>query len=834
VPVLLVASDYDGTISPIVDDPREARPHGEAIIALRNLSRLPQTHVAVISGRSLQDLHERVSFPEDVHLVGSHGSEFDLGFTEQLGERQLRLREVLRDRLGDIAEAHPGFFVEEKPGSLAFHYRLAPDDLAAQALEEIEHDIVPMEDVHARRGKKVIELAVIETSKGSALEAIRRRVGASAAIYLGDDRTDEDAFARLAGPDVGVKVGEGETSAAFRIDSTEESAKLLARLYELREDWLGQSQAVEIDHHAMLSDQRTAALVAPGGRIVWMCTPRIDSAAIFAELLGGPAAGHFTVRPAGEAGGAGEMRYRPDSLVLETHWPGVTLTDWLDCSPERSAQRAGRTDLIRLVAGAGHAELEFAPRLNFGRTITRLTALDGGLRIEDTVEPIVLYSPGVEWTIESEGPHDTARARIRLGPEPRVLELRVGTGSLRDRRDGVRARLDGTDRYWSGWTRALKLGGEPRDLLARSALVLKGLTYGPTGAISAAATTSLPEHVGGVRNWDYRFCWLRDAAYSASALVKLGSIGEAIRYLDWVLGILDRDFAPERLRPVYTVTGGDLPPEAEVSELPGYRGSRPVRIGNAASEQIQLDVFGPIVDLIWLLLEHDAPLSMEHWRLVTALVSAVSERWDEPDHGIWEVRTERRHHVHSKTMCWVTVDRACRIAEHFGRDPREGWPELRDRIAADVLEHGWSPEAGAYTSWYGSEEIDAAVLELGLTGLVPRDDERFLATVEAVERELRRGPAVYRYRFDDGLPGFEGGFHLCTSWLVRVLAGIGRGEDAAALYSEMIALVGPTGLLSEEWGVRTERALGNHPQAYSHLGIIESALALARLRAPAG
>jgi GH15 family glucan-1,4-alpha-glucosidase len=282
------------------------------------------------------------------------------------------------------------------------------------------------------------------------------------------------------------------------------------------------------------------------------------------------------------------------------------------------------------------------------------------------------------------------------------------------------------------------------------------------------------------------------------------------------------------LRPLYTATGRGLFAEGEIAELSGYAGSRPVRIGNAAAQQVQLDVFGPIANLVWTLALHGAPLSAEHVRLVEALVSAVRQRWHEPDHGIWEPRRPPRHNVHSKVMCWVTVDRATKLAQDLWDGPRAEWLELADRIKADVLEHGWKPSRNAFTAAYDGEDLDAGVLQIGLSGLLAPDDPRFVATVEAIERELRDGPTVYRYRSEDGLPGPEGGFHLLAAWLVDAYLAIGRRDDARALFRELVGLAGPTGLYSEQVDPATRRALGNHPQAYSHLALIHSALNLAQ------
>jgi len=825
VPVLLVASDYDGTIAPIVSDPDQARPRRESIVALRQLAALPQTHVAVISGRALQDLARLTGLPDDIHLVGSHGSEFDLDFATSLPPEAALLRERIASELAIVAEAGEGFHIETKPASVAFHYRNADEGRARAALKTVLDGPAALEGVFTKHGKKVVELGVVETSKGNALETMRHRSGASAVIFFGDDVTDEDAFLTLAGPDVGVKVGPGESAAAHRVEGPEAVARVLARLSELRAEWLQGADAVGIEEHSVLSDQRTMAVVTPDARVVWMCAPRLDSPALFAALLGGRADGHFTIRPADGSGPLGQ-RYRGDTLVLETSFEGFTVTDFLDCSLGRPRRRAGRCDLVRLVEGRGRFIVEFAPRLEFGRVPTRLSARDGGLEIQGTPDPIVLRSPGVDWTIRAEGEHHTAVAEVDLGGATQVFELRHGTGSLRD--PGIlavdRCRL--TERYWSAWAAALSIPDVAPQLVRRSAIILKGLCYGPTGAIAAAATTSLPEHIGGVRNWDYRFCWLRDGAMTAASLVRLGSIAEAMQHLDWVLGVLDHCPSPERLAPVYTLTGEVLGPEAEIAELSGYRGSRPVRVGNMASSQVQLDVFGPIVELVALLVELDAPVSSQHWRLVEAMVSAVERRWHEPDHGIWEIRQAPRHHVHSKVMCWLTVDRAIAVARRFLDQERDDWKALRDRIAADVIEHGFKPGLNAFTAAYDGTDLDAAALFVGLSGLLCPDDPRFAGTVEAVEKTLRDGPTVYRYRADDGLPGAEGGFHICASWLVDAYVLLGRLDEARELFDQIAALAGPTGLLSEQYGPRTGRALGNVPQAYSHIGIIENALRL--------
>lgn len=833
-PVLLVATDYDGTIAPIVQDPSKAKPYREALVALRNLAKLPQTSAAVVSGRALEDLSQLLGSPEGIHLVGSHGSEFDPGFASSLSSQQRKLRtQILRD-LEAIIKDKKGFFLEQKPGSICLHYRAAKADEAARVIKKTIEGPGGRRGSFIKHGKKVLEISVISTHKGIALERIRHQEGASAVIFFGDDRTDEDAFAKLKGPDISVKVGQGDSIAKHRIGGTKEVAQVLAKIFELRSKWLEGGMSEPIEGHSLLSDQRTFAFVSPSARINWFCAPRVDSGAIFAELLGGPSAGYFSIRPTKDSSKA-RQAYLRNSLQLVTKWKNIQLTDYLDASGGRTVQRAGRTDLVRVIEGSGEVEIEFAPRMDFGRMATHLKARRDGLEILDSVDPIVLHAKGLRWNIVEEGLHQTARAKVKVQKnKPIILELRYGTGNLLSTVVPESERRKQSFGYWSNWAANLdvpKLPRKVRSLVVRSALTLKGLCYGPTGAIAAAATTSLPEHLGGVRNWDYRFSWLRDAALSAHALVQLGSISEAMAFLDWVLGIVDRIQQPERLRPLYSVSGREVMAEAEIGSLSGYAGSRPVRIGNAAAQQVQLDVFGPIVDLVWELTNHGAPLSADHWRLVEAMVNAVEQRWKEPDHGIWELRTEKRHHTHSKVMCWLTLDRAEKLSERFLAKPNKKWKQLRDRIKTEILKKSWNDRLEAYTSSYGGTELDAATLYLGLSDLLPEKDKKFAQTVRAIEKDLRNGISVLRYRMEDGLPGTEGGFHLCTCWLIESLIRVGRKKDALELFEIYLKSAGPTGLYPEEIHLQTKKGLGNHPQAYSHIGLIQSALRLQQANA---
>lgn len=831
VPQLLVACDYDGTLSPIVEDPSKAVPLPESVAAVRALAALPQTTVAVVSGRALRDLAALSRLPSEVHLVGSHGSEFDIGFVERLSPELIAVRARLRDALREIATVHRGVRLERKPASVAVHTRGVAPEIAAATIEAIRSGPATWDDVTVTQGKDVIELSVIATHKGTAVDQLRTQLAASAVLFMGDDVTDENAFGNLHGPDVGIKIGPGETKAGYRVAEPIEAARALALLLETRRHWLFGERAVPIERHSMLANGRTVALLTPEAKVSWLCHPKPDSAAIFADLVGGSPAGHFSVTP--ERGGIPlGQRYRSGTMTVETRWSGLTVTDWLDRPssdnvPSGASIVSGDSTLIRVLTGAGRARLEFAPRPEFGQVAVQLQPLGDGLLVLGSNEPVALYSPGVEWTVVNDGGYETARAVVDLSAAGGqiTLELRFGTHNLDHHRVTVHERQAAAEQPWKDWVAGLRLPTTARGLVARSALTLRGLCHEATGSILAAATTSLPEELGGVRNWDYRYCWLRDAAMTARVLVDLGSIEEAEALLRWVDGCVERTGGhPERLHPLYTVDGYELGAEAVIDTLPGYAGSRPVRVGNLANHQLQLDVFGPIADLLAAVADLRGSVRDTEWRVLESMVEAVRRRWHEPDHGLWEARLPPRHHIFSKVMCWMTVDRALHVMRQHGGEDRPEWVELRDRIGANVLEYGWHEGAEAYSVAYGHEEMDASSLWIGLSGLLPDDDPRFLSTVLKIEADLRSGPVVYRYHWDDGLPGREGGFHICTAWLIEAYLRTGRRTDAEELFTQMIDTAGPTGLLPEQYDPLAERGLGNHPQAYSHLGLVRCAL----------
>jgi trehalose 6-phosphate phosphatase len=821
VPRLLVACDFDGTISPIVNNPDDARPLAESAASLRGLAGLPSTEAALISGRALRDLAALSRMPAEVHLVGSHGSEFDTGFVHAIDASAKALLASITATLNDLAARYPGVTIEAKPASVALHVRNASPADAAAALGTAMIAARSWE-AQVTEGKAVLEFAVVDTDKGRALDILRHRDSASAAVFIGDDVTDEKAFGRLHGPDVGIKVGPGETLAGHRVDSPDEVATALTFLLEARRTWLLGGTSTPIERLTMLSNGRTVALLTPEADLVWMCHPQADSSALFSRLLGDRNDGHFAIGP-WRAALPLSQRYVDGTMTVETRWASLQVTDFLSHDGG-----VGRTDVIRVISGQAKAVVTFAPRPEFAQVPVRLQIQDGGLRVFATNEPIALRAPGVSWEIVPDGAHETARAVVDPSNGPVILELRCGTEDLSESPVDGQARRRRAEDYWRDWADRLRLPSRNPALMKRSALTLRGLVYTDSGAIMAAATTSLPEDIGGVRNWDYRYCWIRDAALTASALVSLGSTAEAEGYLTWLHGVIETIHGPERLHPLYALSGSELGPEAVIDSLPGYAGSRPVRVGNAANAQVQLDVFGPVVQLIADLSHQRVsdgvpPLTDADWNLVSEMVFAVESRWKEPDHGIWEIRDNPRHHVYSKVMCWVTVDRALKLATEFDRVAPPGWVALRDTISAQVRERGWNDEVQSFTAAYDGTDLDAATLHIGLAGLIDPADPRFAATVVATEAELRSGATVYRYRRDDGLPGGEGGFHLCAAWLVEAYLLTDQRSQAELLFERLVTAAGPTGLLSEEYDPVAERALGNHPQAYSHIGLLRCA-----------
>jgi GH15 family glucan-1,4-alpha-glucosidase len=592
--------------------------------------------------------------------------------------------------------------------------------------------------------------------------------------------------------------------------------------------------ALRIEDYALIGDTRTAALVGRDGSIDWMCVPRFDSPACFAALLGGPEHGRWKLAPEAEPTQV-RRRYREGTLVLETTFEtaagAVRVTD---CMPLPD----GRTEVARLVEGLHGAvamDMELVARFDYGRVVPWVRRLGGDTSATAGADSLLLRTP-----VETHGENFTTHARFTIAKGERVPFLLSWHPSA-ERPPGpldVPRAIADTDRWWVDWSERCTAGGAWRDVVLRSLITLKALTYGPTGGIVAAPTTSLPEQLGGVRNWDYRFCWLRDATLTLLALIEVGYLNEAASWRDWLL----RSAAgwPSDMQIMYGPAGERRLPELELDWLPGYEDSRPVRVGNAAAGQFQLDVYGELMDALLRAREAGLEPDAHAWRLQTALLRFLEGAWREPDEGIWEVRGPRRHFVHSKIMAWVAFDRAIKTVERFPLDgPVERWRALREEIHAEVCDRGFDEARNTFTQSYGAPALDASLLLIPAVGFLEADDPRVLGTVDAVERELGRDGLLLRYpteRSDDGLPPGEGAFLPCSFWLVDALAMTGQRDRALALFERLLALVNDVGLLSEEYDPRTGRLVGNFPQAFSHIALVDSALVLSRdvASAPAG
>jgi GH15 family glucan-1,4-alpha-glucosidase len=589
--------------------------------------------------------------------------------------------------------------------------------------------------------------------------------------------------------------------------------------------------ASRIEDYALVGDLHTAALVSRSGSIDWLCFPRFDSGACFAALLGDESNGRWLLAPAASDPRV-ERRYRPDTLVLETEFATpegrVRVTDFMP-------PRASEVDLVRIVEGLeGRVEMvtELALRFAYGDLVPRQEPLPGGMRAVGGPDAVCLHS-----SVELDEAHPTATARFHLAAGDRaefVLTWHPSHLPPPDPVDPSRALAD-TTAWWEEWMSHCTYRGVEEDLVRRSLVTLKAMTYAPTGGVLAAPTTSLPEALGGVRNWDYRYCWLRDATFTLQSLLIGGFTEEAVAWRDWLLRAVAGE--PAQMQIMYGAAGERLLPEVELGWLAGYEGSAPVRIGNAASNQFQLDVYGEVMDMLHQARRAGIEPDERAWALQQALMEFLESNWDEPDEGIWEVRGPRRHFTHSKVMAWVAADRAVKAVERFGLPgDADRWRELRDRIHADVCQKGWDADVGAFTQSYGSPALDASLLMIPLVGFLPPHDERVRGTVEAIERELCEDGFVLRYRTDeadDGLPTGEGAFLACTFWLADAQALVGRADDARRTFDRLAGLANDVGLLAEEYDTRAERLVGNFPQALSHIALIDTARNLTQPGGPA-
>ncbi|ROQ70260.1 GH15 family glucan-1,4-alpha-glucosidase [Streptomyces sp. 840.1] len=595
-----------------------------------------------------------------------------------------------------------------------------------------------------------------------------------------------------------------------------------------------------IEQYGLIGDMQTSAHVCDDGSIDWLCLPRFDSPAVFPGLLGTQEHGSWQIAPAPpadqpNAGAVAERGYCGDSLVLESVWRTPTgSARVLDLMPPRD----GAPQIVRIVEGVtGEVAMVSAmrPKPGYGSVSPWIHAV--GARMVSEAGADALWLDTNVQQVEKDG---VVVSSFKVAADQRVafvLSWCPSHGAAPEVPD-LKAALAETLSFWRDWTRECTYDGPYREAVVRSVITLKALTYGPSGGIVAAPTTSLPEEIGGGRNWDYRFTWLRDASTSLAALLGTGYRQEAEAWRRWLLRAVAGD--PENLQIMYGITGERDVPERVLPWLPGYEGSAPVRVGNGAADQLQLDVYGEVIETLYLAHEngvaHCADTAALHQRLVEHLV----QRWQKPDEGIWEIRGKRRHFVHSKVMAWVAIDRTVRLVEAGALDmDLDPLVELRETIHHEVCTKGFDPERNTFTQSYGSMELDAATLLIPRVGFLPPDDPRVIGTVNAVRSELSTADGlVYRYRTAgqhvgvDGLEGDEGAFLLCSFWLVDALALTGQLDDAHALFERLLALRNDLGLLAEEYDPVRLRQLGNFPQAFSHMGVVASALLLHRLSTP--
>jgi GH15 family glucan-1,4-alpha-glucosidase len=582
--------------------------------------------------------------------------------------------------------------------------------------------------------------------------------------------------------------------------------------------------AARIEDYALIGDCHTAALVSSDGSIDWLCFPRFDSPACFAALVGGPENGRWRIAPAAEVR-AVRRRYRGDTLILETDFEtdhgAVTLIDFMPI-------RSDTADVMRLVQGRrGQVpmHMDLTVRTDYGSIVPWVRRTDRGICA--LAGPDTLYCRS-DVPMRGEDMHTVSDFTVTEGQTVAFNLTWLPTHHGKSAEKDWRQSLAATEKWWKRWAGRCTYHGEWRDAVVRSLLTLKALTYKPTGAIVAAPTTSLPERIGGVRNWDYRYCWLRDATLTLSVLLNSGYTKEAKDWREWLVGAVAG--TPSEIKIMYGLRGERRLTELELGWLRGYEGSAPVRTGNAAHQQFQLDVYGEVMDSMHLARQEGLPDDENAWNIQRNLIEFLESAWKEPDEGIWEVRGPRRHFTHSKVMAWVAADRAVKAVEQFGLSGEvNACRALRDEIHADVCRRGFDSQRNAFVQYYGSKDPDASLLMLPLVGFLPAGDPRMRGTVETIQRELTDGPFVYRYppaQNVDGLPVGEGAFLLCSFWLADNLALQGRHAEARRILEQMLDLRNDVGLLPEQYSVANKRFLGNFPQAFSHVGLINTARGL--------
>jgi GH15 family glucan-1,4-alpha-glucosidase len=579
--------------------------------------------------------------------------------------------------------------------------------------------------------------------------------------------------------------------------------------------------ALPIEQYALIGDCHTAALIGSNGSIDWLCFPRFDSGACFAALLGGPERGHWSLAPSAEVQSV-SRRYREGCLILETEFQTaqgrVRIIDWMPMSDRR-------WDMVRIVEGlSGKVDmsLELVVRFDYGSIVPWVRRIDETLLMTAGPDTLELRA---SVATKGEDMKTVSEFSVAAGQrESFVLHYRPSHLAMLPPIDPEQS-LTETETYWRGWSERCIYRGRWHEAVLRSLLTLKALTYTPTGGIVAAPTTSLPEQVGGVRNWDYRFCWLRDATFTLNAMLLAGYMEEATAWRDWLLRAIAG--SPDDLQILYSVTGARRLDEVELPWLPGYENSAPVRVGNAAAKQFQLDVYGEVMDTLHLARVSHMEPSEHAWRVQIALLEFLASHWSLPDEGLWEVRGPPRHFTHSKVMAWVAFDRAIKDAESDGLEgPVAAWREIREAIHVEVCDKGFDAKSNAFVQSYESDHLDASLLLIPQVGFLPPDDPRVLGTIAAIESRLLVDGLVLRYSTQtnvDALPPGEGAFLPCSFWLADAYALTGRRAEAEAMFERLLALGNEVGLFAEEYDPRARRMLGNFPQALTHMALVNSA-----------
>lgn len=591
---------------------------------------------------------------------------------------------------------------------------------------------------------------------------------------------------------------------------------------------------MRIEDYALIGNTVTAALVSRAGSIDWLCLPRFDGAACFSSLVGQPQNGRWLIGPRSGAQ-AVRRRYLGDTLILESEFETaegrVLLVDFMPIAGRNPLVEVVR--LVRGIEGSVPMRMELALRFDYGRSVPWVRRREYGLSAVAGPDAVKLRAP-----LKLRGENFVTYAEFNVSKGQEVALVLAWHPSHEDEPSARHPNrlLAETERFWLDWSARCAYQGPWREQVVRSLLTLKALTYAPTGGIVAAPTTSLPEKIGGPRNWDYRFCWLRDATFTLDALMSCGYVEEARAWRNWLLRAVAGK--PDEIQILYGIAGERRLTEVELDWLDGYEGSRPVRIGNAAHRQFQLDVFGEILDALHMARSHGLEPAPESWQVQRVLLDFLESAWQRPDEGIWEVRGPRRHFTHSKVMAWVAFDRAVKAVERFGREgPTARWRALRDRIHADVCQHGFNSARGAFVQHYGADDLDASTLLIPLVGFLPASDPRVAATADAIAAKLAQDGLLLRYRAAsgvDGLPPGEGAFLPCSFWLADNLALLGRIDEACRLFERLLSLANDVGLLSEEYDPQAGRQLGNFPQAFTHVALVNTAHSLGQADAGAG